>query len=103
MDSSMVEYDPDANFAVKDSCRTRKPTGAGAVGRPAVPIAGFLIANLGEARELVLPAGYRRLELYDSQGRRVWAYGRDTRSEAQILRIPKTIGTGIFRIRRIPG
>jgi hypothetical protein len=92
LDSSYVQYDKEANFAVTDSCKTKKVSGLAASRRPAeahiMTINGYL--------EVSLPQGARGLEVFDLGGRLVWssAVGMSGRRKARI-----EVGKGIFRSR----
>ena len=94
LDSAYVQFNKDANFAVLDSCKTRKPTGLAAGARPkGVSVAGTLVSISG-AVDLAMPAGARRLDLYDMGGRLVGTFLAD-KSGPRKVRFPAR--NGVYR------
>lgn len=69
LDTAFVQFNKEANFAVADSCKTRKATGLAAKARAGGSAAAGTVISLWGHLEIALPPGARRLDLFDMGGR----------------------------------
>lgn len=69
LDTAFVQFNKEANFAVADSCKTRKATGLAAKGCAGGSAAAGTVLSLSGHIELTLPPSARRLDLFDMGGR----------------------------------
>ncbi len=51
---------------------------------------------------LVLPAGYRTVELYNASGRRIWSFHRNIAGGPTRIQLPASLGQGIWQAKLIP-
>lgn len=68
LDSAYIQYNRDANFAVADSCKTRKPTGLAGCGKTGPSSPGRAVSRTGSLRPSHALPG---VELFDLGGRRL--------------------------------
>jgi cytochrome c len=70
-------------------------------GKPGME-SGLLAPGLGAGRMLALPPGYRRVELYDAAGTRVFSASSDGRNGRGIIEVPAHVGPGMLHARYLP-
>ncbi len=123
LDTSMLEYDSAVNFAVADSCKTKKvaycpdPRYAEFKTDGNFPDSGLcktlgldktsvfnkmtgqqLLINLSGGNSIKLPAGIRGVELYNTRGQMVWMYRFRNNSNRNLIKIPSHIEKGVLRV-----
>jgi hypothetical protein len=94
LDTGYVQFNKEANFAAADSCKTRKVTGLAARARPESVSATGTLSSISGSIELIVPAGARRLDLYDMEGRLAGSFITDKTGPRKVR---FTARNGVYR------